>query len=230
MKRSLFKLIVILILSCCTFNSEAQLDLGADFVSRYLWRGQILASGPAVQPSLVYQKSNFEIGFWGSYGLANGFDGTEADIYVSYQFKEVKLMITDFFFPSDAAGLDFNNYFDYGENTTSHVFEAMLIYDSDSNPFKVELAYDFYGDDPDNSIYLGLFYSLSDQTDIFLQSGNGWYTFENPGEDDAFGLVGIGITHNKEIKISDSFNLPVHASFVLNPEGEKIFLVFGFSL
>jgi hypothetical protein len=205
--------------------SFSQLDIGADLVSRYLWRGQLLAAGPAIQPSISYTSGAFEIGAWGSYGISSGFDGTEADIYLTYSFGPISATLTDYYFPSDRTGADFNNYFDYSE-TTNHVFEGMLSYESDNSPFSASVAYDFYGDDPDDSFYIKLGYALSDNTDIAVEGGNGWYSYES-GDGDSFDLVGIGISHTKEIKISDSYSLPIFGTFVINPDSEKIFLVFG---
>ena len=205
-----------------------QVDVGADFVSRYLWRGQLLANGPSIQPSISFTKGSFEIGAWGSYGLASGFDGTEADIYATFSVGPVSATLTDYFFPSDRSGVDFDNYFEYDKDLTGHVLEVMLSYEVDDFPLSIDVAYDFYGADHDNSFYIGLGYSISDQTELFVEGGNGWYSFESSG-DDSFGLVSIGLTHTKEIKFSETFSLPIFGTIAINPDGEKLFLVFGIS-
>jgi hypothetical protein len=43
-------------------------------------------------------------------------------------------------------------------------------------------------------------------------------------------VVNLGITVSKEIKISDSFSLPLTTSFIINPQAENVFLVLGISL
>ena len=44
------------------------------------------------------------------------------------------------------------------------------------------------------------------------------------------GLVNLGITGTRNIKISDQFELPVRSSLVVNPQAQKIFLVLGVTL
>ena len=224
--KSTFLAVLFILIS---FPSFSQIDIGADFVSRYLWRGQLLANGPAIQPSISYTKGFFEVGGWGSYGFAEGFDGTEADIYTTFTIGPVSLTITDYYFPSDSAGANFDNYFDFDEETTRHVFEGMIGFSKDDNPISVNLAYDFYGDDSDNSFYVNIKYALNDETEFFIEGGNGWYTVDDVVGEDAFGIVGIGLTHTKEIKISDSFSLPLFGTISINPQSEKLFLIFGMS-
>lgn len=47
--------------------------------------------------------------------------------------------------------------------------------------------------------------------------------------DDA-GIINLGISAEKEIKITDHFSLPIKASLITNPQAENIFLVVGVSL
>ena len=53
--------------------------------------------------------------------------------------------------------------------------------------------------------------------------GDAWYA--NGGS----GIVNMSFSGSKELQISDSFSLPVFGSFILNPEAEAAFLVFGIS-
>ena len=43
------------------------------------------------------------------------------------------------------------------------------------------------------------------------------------------GLVNMSFSGSKDIQISDNYALPVFGSFILNPEAETAFLVFGIS-
>jgi hypothetical protein len=218
-------------------TSMAQFDAGADFVSRYLWRGQLLANGAALQPWVSYSsgndKTSFEIGAWGSYGLSNGNDGTEADLYVSLTTGPVTFTLTDYFFPNDNqfAGQDASDgYFKYGEGT-NHVFEIGASFDgTDQVPVSLGIYYNFAGADSDNSIYTKLAYSASDNVEVYLEGGNGWYSLEDDGEDDQFSLVSIGLTYSKELQISEKFALPVFGTIAMNPNLDKPFIVFGISL
>lgn len=44
------------------------------------------------------------------------------------------------------------------------------------------------------------------------------------------GIINLGFTISKEIAITDRFSLPVFGSFILNPEAENAYMVFGISL
>ena len=53
--------------------------------------------------------------------------------------------------------------------------------------------------------------------------GDAWYASGGSG------IVNMSFSGSKEIQISDSFALPVFGSFILNPDAEAAFLVFGVS-
>jgi hypothetical protein len=59
---------------------------------------------------------------------------------------------------------------------------------------------------------------------IFVGAGNGWHT-----SDGDFNLCNLGIGTTKEIKITDSFSIPVIGQVILNPEKEQLYVVVGFS-
>ena len=231
------KIFPLFILSLTFISAHAQLDVGADIVSRYLWRGQLLANGSALQPWVSYSTGSdnisFEIGAWGSYGLSNGNDGTEADLYMSLTTGPVTFTLTDYFFPTDNAftGADANdNYFSYKKDVTGHVFEIAGSFDGTDNiPVSLGIYYNFSGADAENSIYTKLAYAASDNLEIYLEGGNGWYSFEEEDKDDTYTLVGLGITYSKEIVISDKFSLPIFGTFAVNPNLEKPYIVFGVS-
>jgi hypothetical protein len=43
------------------------------------------------------------------------------------------------------------------------------------------------------------------------------------------GLINVGIKALKKVEITEKYSLPIQASFIVNPEAEKAFLVFGIS-
>ena len=45
----------------------------------------------------------------------------------------------------------------------------------------------------------------------------------------SWGVINLGFTLSKEIKITDNYSLPVFGSLITNPEAENIFMVFGIS-
>jgi hypothetical protein len=48
--------------------------------------------------------------------------------------------------------------------------------------------------------------------------------------DGNFNICNIGIGTSKEIKITDSFSLPVSGAAILNPSSEQFYIVVGISL
>jgi hypothetical protein len=58
----------------------------------------------------------------------------------------------------------------------------------------------------------------------FVGAGDEVYT-----PDGDFGLVNIGVSASKEIKMTEFFSLPLSGSVILNPESESLFMVVGVS-
>lgn len=143
-------------------TEESPWSVGADFVSRYIWRGVNLGgSSPSIQPYLEYGFGNsdhsFAIGAWGAYSVSGTQTGQEADIYISYTLKDMfSLTFTDYFFPDETAGR--NKYFNYNmdwdkinsgeEAQTGHVVEAALSFNGTDNiPVSVMFAMNIWGAD-----------------------------------------------------------------------------------
>ena len=45
-----------------------------------------------------------------------------------------------------------------------------------------------------------------------------------------FAITNVGISTSKEIKITDTFSIPLKATAILNPKTEQFFLVAGITL
>jgi len=60
---------------------------------------------------------------------------------------------------------------------------------------------------------------------LFAGAGDGQYT-----KDASFNFCNVGLKTSKEIKISDSFSIPVNGSVILNPSTEQFHIVVGISL
>jgi hypothetical protein len=208
-------------------DNESPFGIGADIMSRYVWRGLDYGAAPSIQPYLEYSIGGFAIGAWGAYttsfSTANVSGIQEMDLYASYTISDIITVgVTDYFFPQE---IDYNyNYFDYGSDTTGHVIEGMVSFNGLENlPLSLTLGYNLVNDD-DNSLYIELGYSFTG-LDVFLGAGNGLYT-----GDGGFSMVNVGISSSKEIAITDNFSIPVSASLITNPEAKQIHLVFGISL
>ena len=241
-------------------SSKVSLDFGIDMVSRYIWRGtQLGGISPNVQPFVELEIGKFVLGAWGSYSLGGENSFQEYDFYASYSLLDdkVSITVTDYFFPDELSDYD---YFNYNEKTTGHVIEASASFNgTEKIPFSVMIAVNIFGADAKRisddfatlnsedgiqySTYLELgFVTTLKSVDLeaFLGfnltnpraadlSGSGYVgEFGYYGND--IGIVNLGITLSKEIEITDKFGLPVTVSVITNPQAQKIFIVFGFSL
>jgi len=219
------------------------ITIGVDVMSRYVFRGtEVGGASPSIQPNLEYSYGNFSIGLWGAYAT-NRTLTQEADIYMTYAVNDnISFTVTDYFLPRSDGNY---TYFDYGRDTTGHLFEAAVNYTGKSTfPISLLVATNFYGADAVRlntdgtkkniqfSTYAELGYSFK-KFDAFMG-----FNLTTPnaklGETgfygNGFGVVNLGITANKSIKISKTFDLPLQFSLITNPQAEKIFFVLGFSL
>lgn len=191
-------------------------SVGVDLYSSYVWRGTKLG-GPSIQPSINYSNGGFTIGAWGS----AGFDGAmEADLFASYEFDfGLSLGVTDYYFPG-------TEYFDVSTATGAHALEANLGYGIGGFSISGNYVFNEAGGaaSAGGDTYIELGYDF-EKVSIFAGAGNGWHT-----PDGEFGLVNVGVSTGKEIKLTDSFSLPVSGSVILNPTTEQFFIVIGISL
>ena len=242
-------------------ESKLGFDIGADIMSRYVWRGtQFGGSSPSIQPFTSLSIGNLEVGAWGAYSTGGINPYQEFDFYATYNFADemFSATITDYFFPDDTSDY---KYFKYGKDNTGHIFEGTLSFNGTKKiPVSLFIATNFYGCDakkinddvnsPDfnkedgiqYSTYFELGYSTSIKEvdfDAFLgftpnspkkadvASG---YIGENGFYGNSPGIVNLGFTATKEIKITDKYSLPISTSIITNPQAEKVYFVFGISL
>ena len=129
-------------------KNKSHLAIGADLVSRYIWRGsQFGGNAPNVQPSITYDYGGFEAGVWGSFSLSGANTSQEVDLFLSQSFanKMFTVTLTDYFFPVEFGNY---NYFKYGKNETGHVFEGSLTYNGTKKlPLTAMIATNFFGAD-----------------------------------------------------------------------------------
>jgi len=216
-------------------ESSSSLDLGLDVQSRYIWRGiQLGGNASSAQPWVEYSTGKFAIGAWGAYNLGGLGTGNEADLYVTYSISDAfSLTVTDYFFPSDG------NANGYGYYKQGHVFEGMVSFaGTESFPIGITVATNFSGDsDKDSngnqslSTYVELSYGTSiGDTEFSLTLGGVFNDDASYYLTDGSGLINFSIGAAKEIKLTDSFSLPVNGAITFNPDSDDIFLTFGFSL
>ena len=246
-KTSAFILFLIIFFYSVSNFAQTSIEVngGADFVSRYVWRGSLVNDAPNVQPSLSLSYYGFNFGFWGSYSLSkinvsdNDYSlSQEIDTYISYSFKLNKSMnfsalVTDYYYPLSGIEIgNFNNY-DDPNGRGAHTLELGLLLEG-TNSFPLSFAgyVNIYNDEGNNA-YFQIDYStkVSDYNiDLFVGAAAG--SAKNPGYygTEKFNVINLGITANRELKVSNSFSIPVSVSYILNPKAETSYLIFGLSI
>lgn len=199
-------------------EGSSPFSVGGDLVSSYLWRGTKFGTGPAIQPYMELALGNFSIGGWGSYAFTTD-EGAEADLYLSYGFDfGLSIGLTDYYFPG-------TNYFDFSNSTGAHAFEINLGYEIGG----LSIAANYFLNEAGGAgtaggdMYFELGYSF-EHFGFHVGGGNGWHM-----PDGEFGICNIGITSSAEIKISESFSLPLSGALILNPATEQFHVVLGVS-
>ncbi|MBP8793751.1 MAG: hypothetical protein KBE41_00275 [Lutibacter sp.] len=222
----------IAVFSLTTMNAQdSSLDLGLDVQSRYVWRGIQLGNNSAsLQPYLEYSTGKFAFGGWAAYSTGGDVAGQEADLYATYNVTDnFSLTLTDYYFPAEKND---GNYFKYN----GHMLE--LAAGVTAGDFGFTLATNIAGNadldgsgDQSYSTYLEVSYGKTiGDTDFGIFAGGvfmddaGYYLTTGSG------LINLGVSAAKEIKITDSFSLPVNAVLIVNPDAENVFLTVGFSL
>ena len=213
-------------------ESKLETSISADVVNQYIWRGQDLG-GTSFQPTLGIGCGGFSLSAWGSTGLTNPEDTKEFDITASYTIGGLTVGITDYWFNS---GLDERNrYFRYNAHSTNHVFEANIGYDF--KVLNVQRYTNFAGNDGANKSGKRAYSSYAEVNVPFAFGGAEWTATAGcvPYATTFYGADGFAITNltlkaSKEIKVTDSFSVPVFAGITANPCSQKAYLTFGFTL
>lgn len=200
---------------------KSSFDFGADFASRYIWRGLEFSDSPAVQPYVEFKTGNLTLGAWASYETGGQVVGQEFDLYGSYAIGPISLGFTDYSFPRDLASA---GYF----MIKKHTGEATISFDGvEKFPLTLMVGVNVYND-TSNSVYTELKYPFtvgSVGLEAFVAGGNGIYS-----TDTNYKVTNFGLTASKDIKITDSYSLGVSASTIFNPDTDNSYLVFTISI
>ena len=213
-------------------QDEVETTVAADVVSSYIWRGQDLGS-TAIQPTLGIGYKGLSLTAWGSYGIADPADTKEFDLTLAYSTGGLNIGITDYWFN---AGLDpQNRYFKYDAHGTNHVFEANIGYDF--GVASVQWFTNIAGNDGVNKDGERAYSSYAEVAVPFKLASVDWTATAGavPFATDFYGTTGLAVTNlslraDKEIKVTDTFSIPVFGQVAANPCSQKAFLVLGFTL
>lgn len=206
-------------------QSTWELNFGMDIVSRYIWRGQEYGHSPSLQPEITASWKGFTLGAWGAYKL-NGEGMQETDFYLSKTVGPVTIAVWDYWTFHDTLAMDF---MDFDKKTTAHVFEIQaLIEGGESIPFNFLGSYLFYGSDTTKSLYFELQY-VNQFKDIDFMAFAG-YSPKGNYYGSHEGFVNIGLTLSRDIKVTDTWKIPLSMSLIYNPDIKSMYLIAAISL
>ena len=219
-----------LVATVAPLHAEIETTVGADVVSRYIWRGMELGDA-ALQPSLGISAGGFSASLWGSTGIVRAADTKEFDITLSYSIAGLSAGVTDYWFSvgPEPGG----RYFRYDDKATNHVFEAFLGYDFGfaSVTWYSNFAGNDYKADGDRA-----FSSYCELSAPFSLGGLDWTATAGfvPMESPMYGTEGFAVTNlsvkaEKALEITDRFSLPISAGLTVNPCSEMAYLILGIS-
>ena len=209
------KFTLLTIVALFSTNISYSQDFGADLVSSYVWRGTQFGSGSHIQPYMDIGSGNLTGGVWGSFPTSAKGGGNELDLWMSYDFGPLALTITNYTFPGEGGvyskdeGLFNGDYTELSASTSIGGVDLSAGYFTEVEALYIELGTSI------GAVDVALGYG-DDQSDPFYADGGS-------------GLVNMSFSGSKDIQISDSYALPVFGSFIINPEAETAFLVFGIS-
>ena len=213
-------------------QDKVETTISGDVVSSYIWRGQDLGN-VSLQPTLGVAYKGLSLSAWGSVGLTDSNDTKELDLTLSYSIGGFNVGITDYWFN---AGLDPDNrYFKYDAHSTNHLFEANIGYDF--GLLALQWYTNFAGNDGSNKDGKRAYSSYVEAIVPFSLAGIAWTATAGavPWATTSYGTTGFAVTNlalraTKDIKITDTFSVPLFAEVAANPCSQKAYLVLGFTL
>lgn len=237
-------LVIFFISSLLTAHAQSDIgiDLGADLVSSYVWRG-IRQTGISVQPTLGVHYKGFSLSAWGSTDFKSDNDGNssfkEVDFTAAYEANGLKIALTDYWW--DGSGT--YHYFRGAEDGYSgHLLEGTIGY-TFPEQFPLSLTWNTFflgkgnkkGTDQKNSFstFIEAEYPFAVKDIVDMSVAVGVSPWESPiYRNSGFAVTQVKLHAEKGIRFSDSFTLPIFADVIFNTNKheEDVNFVFGLSL
>lgn len=213
-------------------QDKIETTVAGDFVSSYIWRGQDLGN-VSIQPTLGVSYKGLSLTAWGSVGF-NSDDTKEFDLSLGYTIGKLNIGITDYWFSKMNGGDPEGRYFKYNVHSTNHVFEANIGYNFGfaslqwftnftGNDYKVDgkRAYSSY-------MEIAVPFKLY-TIEWTATAGAVPFTSVMYGTN-GFAVTNLSLRATKDIKVTDSFSIPIFGQVVANPCSQKAYLVLGLTI
>ena len=226
-----------MLVACATAIAQDKVEttISGDMVSQYIWRGQDLG-GVSLQPTLGIAYKGLSLTGWGNVGLTDPADTKEFDLTLAYTVSGFNIGITDYWF-SKGGNEPEGRYFKYDAHGTNHIFEANIGYDF--GVASVQWFTNFAGNDGFNKDGKRAYSSYAEVIVPFKLSAIEWTatagaipfaTSSYNGWTSGFAITNLSLKATKDIKVTDTFSIPVFAQVTANPYSQKAYLVLGLTL
>jgi len=193
--------------------------------SRHVWRGTMLGSAPAIEPSITFSANRFSFNLWAAVTPNNSY--SEIDLIPAYQFKNFQLTLFDYYNPVIS---EKNLFLNFQEGKNRHSIELTADnFSIEKQRFKWMIGTFLLGDinietqKAFYSTYLEFQYpftilDIEAVTFIGLTPFRGYYA-------DNFAFINTGISFSKSFKISQTLSVPINATYIFNPNQNNHFFV-----
>ena len=214
-------------------QDKVETTISGDIVSSYIWRG-LDAGDVSIQPTLGIGYKGLSLSAWGSYGISDPSDTKEFDLTLGYSTGGFNIGITDYWFSTGLDDPD-NRYFKYDAHGTNHIFEATIGYDFGFA--SLQWFTNFAGNDGLNKDGKRAYSSYFEANVPFKLATVDWTATVGavPYATDFYGTTGFAVTNvalkaTKDIKVTDTFSIPIFGQVVGNPCSQHAYLVLGITL
>ena len=228
------RLLLAVVLAVCTVGSSQAQDkidggLTVDLVSTNIWRGQHLGH-VSIQPELRVGWKGLSLLAWGNVGLSNYKDLREIDLTLSYETGGFSVGIVDYWNDEHDS-----RYFYYRKDGTGHAFEGYVCYDF--GPMSISWQTFFAGNDYREDNGKRAWSSYFEVGAPFRLITCHWEAKAGlvPWSSDyyntsGFSVINLSLRATKDIKITDSFSLPLFGQIVANPANQNVYFVAGVTI
>lgn len=225
--RQLILFLTLFLTSLSGISQERWWEAEVMFLSRHSWRGEIMGTAPAIEPSATARMGNFSFNLWAAFTTDNSY--TEIDLIPSYQFKYFALTLLDYYNP--VVG-EKNSYLDFSKAFNRHSVEATIDnYEVEKQRLKYLVATFFLGDKnvqtgkPYYSTYVELSYpftvlGLDAEPFVGATPVEGYYA-------DQLAVINTGLSLSKELDFKLPFIVPMTLSLISNPHTSNTFVTFA---
>lgn len=210
-------------------QSQIEGGLSVDVVSTNIWRGQHLGD-VSIQPELWVGWKGLNLSAWGNVGLSNYKDPREIDLTLSYETGGLSFGIVDYWNDEHDS-----RFFYFRKDGTGHSVEGFVGYDF--GPVKMSWQTFFAGNDYQEDSGKRAWSSYFKVAVPFSLVTCQWEAVAGlvPWACDYYSTSGFSVTNlslraTKDIKITDSFTLPLFARVVANPASQDFYFLAGITL